>query len=56
MKSAANHNVPPEPEATTPGGGTYTCPKCGATSPNPDGVAQKYCEVCHEFEFLHAWR
>ena len=29
---------------------SYTCPKCGRTSYNPNDVANKYCGYCHEFE------
>lgn len=29
---------------------SYTCPKCGRTSYNPNDIANKYCGYCHEFE------
>jgi predicted RNA-binding Zn-ribbon protein involved in translation (DUF1610 family) len=35
-------------EATKPK--TFTCPKCGAVSHNPNDVKEKYCGACHEFK------
>jgi ribosomal protein L37E len=29
---------------------SYTCPRCGRTSYNPNDAANKYCGYCHEFE------
>ena len=26
---------------------TYTCPRCGRTSYNPNDLAQRYCGACH---------
>ena len=28
---------------------TFTCPKCGMTSYNPNDAKYLYCENCHEF-------
>lgn len=28
---------------------SVTCPKCGATSSNPDDVSQGYCGRCHDW-------
>jgi ribosomal protein L37E len=28
---------------------TFTCPKCGAVSYNPNDVKERYCGACHEF-------
>lgn len=29
---------------------SYTCPKCGRTSHNPNDEANRYCGFCHAFE------
>lgn len=29
---------------------SYTCPRCGRTSYNPNDLAQRYCGACHAFE------
>lgn len=29
---------------------SYTCPRCGATSHNPNDETYKYCARCHRFE------
>jgi hypothetical protein len=28
---------------------SFTCPFCGAVSPNPNDIAQRYCVRCHVF-------
>lgn len=28
---------------------TFTCPKCGAVSHNPNDARERYCGACHEF-------
>ena len=28
---------------------TFTCPKCGKVSHNPNDVKERYCGACHEF-------
>jgi hypothetical protein len=28
---------------------SFTCPKCGAVSYNPNDVRERYCGACHEF-------
>lgn len=28
---------------------TYTCDRCGSTSPHPRDVAEQYCAACHLF-------
>lgn len=28
---------------------SITCPRCGATSHNPEDVRQHYCGACHQF-------
>lgn len=32
---------------------TFTCPKCGAVSHNPNDVRERYCGACHEFFPCH---
>ena len=27
----------------------FTCPCCGAVSPNPNDIAQRYCGRCHDW-------
>lgn len=29
---------------------SYTCPRCGARSANPNDIANRYCGRCHQFE------
>jgi hypothetical protein len=29
---------------------SYTCPRCGRTSHNPNDVRERYCGACHTFE------
>jgi hypothetical protein len=29
---------------------TYTCPRCGRVSHNPNDLANRYCGACHLFE------
>lgn len=31
------------------GAATFTCPKCGAVSYNPNDIREGYCGRCHEF-------
>ena len=28
---------------------TFTCPRCGMTSANPDDVREGYCGNCHDW-------
>lgn len=29
---------------------SYTCPRCGAISHNPNDLRERYCGACHKFE------
>jgi hypothetical protein len=35
------------PVLDCPGAGTFTCPECGRTTPNPNDVRERYCPACH---------
>lgn len=45
MEQANEHQAKPGHAAST-----FTCPRCGKTSHNPNDVRESYCGSCHQFQ------